>query len=88
MVSGPPPGGATVSTTASRSDRVRTTSSPPAAAVLESASTVGQLREQLRRAIAGEQFELAAQLRDKLRAAEGDSAGATTRVERGSVGRA
>ena len=45
--------------------------SPPAAGVLEAASTVGQLREELRRAIAGEQFELAAKLRDKLRAAEG-----------------
>ena len=62
--------------------------SPPAESVLVSASTVGQLREELRKAIAGEQFELAAQLRDKLRAAEGESSGALGRNERGSVGRA
>lgn len=42
----------------------------PTAAVLETAGTVGQLREQLRRAIAAEQFELAAELRDRLRTAE------------------
>ena len=42
----------------------------PTAAVLEAAGTVGQLREQLRRAIAAEQFELAAELRDRLRTAE------------------
>ncbi len=43
---------------------------PPTAAVLEAVGTVGQLREELRRAIAAEQFELAAQLRDRLRNAE------------------
>ena len=43
----------------------------PAPEMLEHANTVGQLRERLRRAIANEQFELAAELRDRLRAHEG-----------------
>lgn len=45
----------------------------PTATVLESAGNLGQLRERLRRAIASEQFELAAELRDRLRTAEGDA---------------
>ena len=44
--------------------------SPPAPELLEHANTVGQLRERLRRAIANEQFELAAELRDRLRTHE------------------
>ena len=51
---------------------------PPTAAVLEAAGTLGQLREELRRAIAAEQFELAAQLRDRVRNAERASGGAET----------
>lgn len=43
---------------------------PPTAAITESAGNIGQLRDQLRRAIAAEQFELAAELRDRLRAME------------------
>ena len=42
----------------------------PAPELLEHANTVGQLRERLRRAIANEQFELAAELRDRLRTHE------------------
>ncbi len=53
----------------------------PTAAVLETAGTVGQLREQLRRAITAEQFELAAELRDRLRKAE-SAAGASTTESR------
>jgi protein arginine kinase activator len=41
---------------------------PPADEALERASTVGLLRERLRRAVDNEQFELAAELRDRLRA--------------------
>lgn len=43
---------------------------PPAAETLELAGSVAQLRERLRRAIDTEQFELAAELRDRLRAVE------------------
>lgn len=43
---------------------------PPAPDVLQRASTVGELRDQLRRAIENEEFELAASLRDKLRVME------------------
>lgn len=43
----------------------------PAPALIEEASLVGELRERLRRAIDAEQFELAAELRDRLRAHEG-----------------
>ena len=42
----------------------------PADEILERASTVGVLRERLRRAIDNEQFELAAELRDRLRTYE------------------
>lgn len=42
----------------------------PPAAVLETAGNLGQLRDRLRRAIAAEQFELAAELRDRLKNAE------------------
>ena len=41
---------------------------PPAPEVIEEAGHVGQLRERLQRAIEAEQFELAAELRDRLRA--------------------
>lgn len=41
---------------------------PPAPDVVEEAGHVGQLRERLQRAIEAEQFELAAELRDRLRA--------------------
>ena len=44
---------------------------PPADEMLARASTVGLLRERLRRAIDNEQFELAAELRDRLRTYEG-----------------
>jgi protein arginine kinase activator len=40
----------------------------PAPDVIEEAGHVGQLRERLQRAIEAEQFELAAELRDRLRA--------------------
>ncbi|MFN8574942.1 MAG: UvrB/UvrC motif-containing protein [Gemmatimonadaceae bacterium] len=43
---------------------------PPAPDVLQRASTLGELRDQLRRAIENEEFELAASLRDKLRVME------------------
>ena len=43
---------------------------PPAVELLERASTIGVLRDRLRRAIDNEQFELAAELRDRLRAVE------------------
>ena len=43
---------------------------PPALEVVERAGSVAQLRERLRRAIDAEQFELAAELRDRLRASE------------------
>ncbi len=42
---------------------------PPAPEVVEAAGHLGQLRERLQRAIETEQFELAAELRDRLRAA-------------------
>jgi protein arginine kinase activator len=42
--------------------------SPPAPELVEEAGHVGQLRERLRRAVEAEQFELAAELRDRLRA--------------------
>lgn len=41
---------------------------PPAAEVIEQAGHVDQLRDRLQRAIEAEQFELAAELRDRLRA--------------------
>lgn len=40
---------------------------PPNAEAVEQASEVGLLRERLRRAVEAEQFELAAELRDRLR---------------------
>jgi len=43
---------------------------PPAPELLERAGSVAQLRERLRRAIDSEQFELAAELRDRLRAVD------------------
>jgi protein arginine kinase activator len=43
---------------------------PPALELIERAGTVAQLRDRLRRAIDNEQFELAAELRDRLRAVE------------------
>ncbi len=42
----------------------------PAPELLEQASLVGQLRDRLRRAVEAEQFELAAELRDRLKAHE------------------
>jgi protein arginine kinase activator len=42
----------------------------PAPGVLERANTLGELRERLRRAIESEQFELAADLRDRIRTME------------------
>jgi protein arginine kinase activator len=41
---------------------------PPAAELVEQAGQVDQLRDRLQRAIEAEQFELAAELRDRLRA--------------------
>ena len=46
---------------------------PPAPEMIEQASQVGLLRERLRRAIEAEQFELAAELRDRLRLHEPQS---------------
>jgi protein arginine kinase activator len=43
---------------------------PPAADTIEEAGHLGQLRERLQRAIEAEQFELAAELRDRLRSVE------------------
>ena len=43
---------------------------PPNATEMERAGTVAELRERLRRAIDGEQFELAATLRDQLKVLE------------------
>ncbi|GLC27184.1 UvrB/UvrC motif-containing protein [Roseisolibacter agri] len=43
---------------------------PPAPELLEQASLVGQLKDRLRRAVEAEQFELAAELRDRLRTYE------------------
>ena len=43
---------------------------PPAADVVEQAGQLDQLRDRLQRAIDAEQFELAAELRDRLRAVE------------------
>ena len=43
---------------------------PPRPETLEKASTLGELRERLRRAIESEQFELAADLRDRIRILE------------------
>jgi protein arginine kinase activator len=43
---------------------------PPAIELIERAGSVAQLRERLRRAIDAEQFELAAELRDRLRAVD------------------
>lgn len=43
---------------------------PPAAHLLEKADTVHDLRDRLRRAVDAEQFELAAELRDRIRVLE------------------
>lgn len=43
---------------------------PPEAEVLERATTIGELRDRLRRAIENEDFEVAATLRDKIRDVE------------------
>lgn len=43
---------------------------PPAPALLERSSTLGELRERLRRAVETEQFELAASIRDQIRGLE------------------
>ena len=43
---------------------------PPAPELLQRSNTLGQLRDRLRRAIDSEQFELAAELRDRLRVYE------------------
>jgi protein arginine kinase activator len=43
---------------------------PPRAELLERDSTLGELRDRLRRAIESEQFELAADLRDRIRVLE------------------
>jgi protein arginine kinase activator len=43
---------------------------PPQDEVLERASVLGELRERLRRAIEQEQFEVAAELRDRIRVLE------------------
>lgn len=42
---------------------------PPAPELVEAAGQIGQLRDRLQRAVDAEQFELAAELRDRLRAA-------------------
>lgn len=44
--------------------------SPPAPNVLERATTIGELRDRLRRAIENEEFELAASLRDQIKDVE------------------
>ncbi len=44
--------------------------SPPEQDVLERATTIGELRDRLRRAVENEQFELAATLRDRIRVLE------------------
>lgn len=46
------------------------TYAPPAPDIMHRASSVGELRDRLRRAIENEEFELAASLRDKLRILE------------------
>lgn len=46
---------------------------PPAAEVVEQAGQLDQLRDRLQRAVEAEQFELAAELRDRLRAAGAQS---------------
>ena len=43
---------------------------PPAPEVLDRALTVGELRDRLRRAVEQEDFEMAAELRDRIRAVE------------------
>ena len=43
---------------------------PPAPTLLEGTSTLGELRERLRRAVETEQFELAASIRDKIKGLE------------------
>jgi protein arginine kinase activator len=43
---------------------------PPQTEIMERAGQLGELREQLRRAIEAEQFELAADLRDRIRVLE------------------
>jgi protein arginine kinase activator len=43
---------------------------PPAPDLTERANLAGQIKERLRRAVEAEQFELAAELRDRLRAVE------------------
>ncbi|MCC6319580.1 MAG: UvrB/UvrC motif-containing protein [Gemmatimonadaceae bacterium] len=43
---------------------------PPAPELMERATTIGELRDRLRRAIASEDFEIAASLRDKIKAFE------------------
>lgn len=43
---------------------------PPAAEVLEKATTIGELRDRLRRAVENEEFEVAATLRDQIKDAE------------------
>jgi protein arginine kinase activator len=43
---------------------------PPASALLEGMSTLGELRERLRRAVETEQFELAASIRDQIKGLE------------------
>jgi protein arginine kinase activator len=43
---------------------------PPAPTLLEHSSTLGELRERLRRAVETEQFELAASIRDQIKGLE------------------
>ena len=43
---------------------------PPAVEILEKATTLGELRDRLRRAIENEEFEVAATLRDQIKDAE------------------
>ena len=43
---------------------------PPAPVLLEGSSTLGELRERLRRAVETEQFELAASIRDQIKGLE------------------
>jgi len=43
---------------------------PPAPVLLERSSTLGELRERLRRAVETEQFELAASIRDQIKGLE------------------
>jgi protein arginine kinase activator len=53
-----------------RSSHVGRRYTPPRGEAMERSSTLGELRERLRRAVEREQFELAAELRDRIRGME------------------